>query len=45
MPLLKIETLTDGLARDWAGFLRDWDRTLRSGSYPQTTRYDVRTDV
>lgn len=40
MPLLKIEKLTDGLARDWSGYLRDWDRSLRSGNYPETTRYN-----
>src|SRR3954463_8415613 len=40
MPLLKIDKLTQGLARDWSGFLRDWDRTLRSGNYPETTRYN-----
>src|SRR5262249_40404959 len=22
------------------GYLRDWDRTLRSGNYPETTRYN-----
>src|SRR5688572_2285485 len=29
-----------GLPRTWAGFLRDWDRSLRSGNYPETTRYN-----
>jgi integrase/recombinase XerC len=24
----------------WASFLRDWDRTLRAGNYPVTTRYN-----
>ena len=24
----------------WAGLLRDWDRSLRSGNYPETTRYN-----
>src|SRR5690348_13611813 len=32
--------LTGGLSRTWAGFLRDWDRSLRSGNYPETTRYN-----
>src|ERR1700753_3989858 len=40
MPLLKIEKLTDGLAKDWSGFLHDWDRSLRAGNYPETTRYN-----
>jgi site-specific recombinase XerD len=40
MPLLKIDKLTEGLARDWSGFLRDWDRSLRAGNYPETTRYN-----
>ena len=29
-----------GLAPVWAGFLVDWDRSLRSGNYPLTTRYN-----
>ncbi len=40
MPILDLEKLTDGLAGDWSGYLRDWDRTLRSGNYPETTRYN-----
>ena len=40
MPLLKIEKLSEGLAGDWPGYLRDWDRGLRSGNYPETTRYN-----
>src|SRR5258705_11502463 len=40
MPLLKIEKLTEGLAGDWSGHLRDWDRGLRSGNYPESTRYN-----
>jgi site-specific recombinase XerD len=40
MPLLDLAKLTDGLSRTWAGYLRDWDRSLRSGNYPQTTRYN-----
>jgi integrase/recombinase XerC len=40
MPLLHLEKLTAGLSRTWAGYLRDWDRSLRSGNYPETTRYN-----
>ena len=40
MPLLDLQKLTAGLSRAWAGFLRDWDRSLRSGNYPETTRYN-----
>lgn len=40
MPLLTIDELTGGLANDWAGFLRDWDRSLRAGNYPENTRYN-----
>jgi hypothetical protein len=28
------------VSRTWAGFLRDWARSLRSGNYPETTRYN-----
>src|SRR2546421_8813990 len=40
MPLLDLHKLTVGLSRTWAGFLRDWARSLRSGNYPETTRYN-----
>lgn len=40
MPLLDLHKLTAGLPQGWAGFLRDWDRSLRAGNYPQTTRYN-----
>jgi hypothetical protein len=40
MPLLDLAKMTSGLSRNWARFLRDWDRTLRSGNYPETTRYN-----
>jgi integrase/recombinase XerC len=40
MPLLDLHKLTAGLSRTWAGFLRGWDRSLRSGNYPETTRYN-----
>jgi integrase/recombinase XerC len=39
MPHLDLSKLTVGLSSTWAGYLRDWDRSLRSGNYPQTTRY------
>jgi integrase/recombinase XerC len=40
MPLLDLNKITSGLSKAWAGFLRDWDRSLRSGNYPETTRYN-----
>ncbi|MEU6265543.1 tyrosine-type recombinase/integrase [Saccharopolyspora shandongensis] len=40
MPLMDLERLTDGLSTTWTGYLRDWDRSLRSGNYPETTRYN-----
>jgi Phage integrase, N-terminal SAM-like domain len=40
MPLLDLHKLTVGLSRVWARYLRDWDRSLRSGNYPETTRYN-----
>jgi hypothetical protein len=40
MPLLDLHKLTTGLSRTWAGYLRDWDRSLRAGNYPETTRYN-----
>ncbi|MGW7003825.1 tyrosine-type recombinase/integrase [Streptomyces sp. NPDC054933] len=40
MPLLDLNKITSGLSKTWAGFLRDWDRSLRSGNYPETTRYN-----
>jgi hypothetical protein len=32
--------MTANLPAAWAGFLHDWDRSLRSGNYPPTTRYN-----
>ncbi|MFI7024757.1 DNA methyltransferase [Micromonospora sp. NPDC049900] len=32
--------LTTGLPPPWATLLTDWDRSLRSGNYPSTTRYN-----
>ncbi|MDA3644407.1 tyrosine-type recombinase/integrase [Saccharopolyspora indica] len=40
MPLMDLERLTDGLSVTWAGYLRDWDRSLRSANRPETTRYN-----
>jgi integrase/recombinase XerC len=40
MPLLDLDKITAGLSQTWAGYLRDWDRSLRSGNYPETTRYN-----
>src|SRR5882757_9889797 len=40
MPLLDLDKISAGLSTTWAGFLRDWDRSLRSGNYPETTRYN-----
>jgi hypothetical protein len=34
MALLDLQKLTAGLSQTWAGFLRDWDRPLRSGNFP-----------
>jgi site-specific recombinase XerD len=31
---------TNDLADGWSSLLRDWDRSLRAGNYPETTRYD-----
>jgi hypothetical protein len=32
--------VVSGLDPTWAGFVRDWERTLRAGNYPETTRYN-----
>jgi site-specific recombinase XerD len=40
MPLLDLDKITTGLSKTWSGFLRDWDRSLRAGNYPETTRYN-----
>jgi len=38
---LKIEGLLASVrAEAWALLLRDWDRSLRAGSHPETTRYN-----
>jgi site-specific recombinase XerD len=40
MSKLDITKLTADLSGVWAGFLRDWDRTLRAANHPETTRYN-----
>jgi len=35
-----LDKITIGLTRCWAGYLRDWDRTLRAANHPATTRYN-----
>jgi integrase/recombinase XerC len=40
MPLLDLTKITYGLSKLWAGYLRDWDRTLRSANHPENTRYN-----
>ncbi|MEV1081034.1 phage integrase N-terminal SAM-like domain-containing protein [Streptomyces sp. NPDC050211] len=37
---MDLNKITAGLSKTWSGFLRDWDRALRSGNYPETTRYN-----
>ncbi len=37
---LDIEAMARPLPRTWAGFLRDWDRSLRAANHPATTRYN-----
>ncbi|GAA2709650.1 hypothetical protein Apa02nite_081440 [Actinoplanes palleronii] len=38
--MLNLEKVCHGLTPVWFGYLRDWDRSLRSGNYPETTRYN-----
>ncbi|GAA3357950.1 tyrosine-type recombinase/integrase [Saccharopolyspora gregorii] len=40
MPVLDLGRLTGELSPTWSGYLRDWDRALRSGNHPETTRYN-----
>jgi site-specific recombinase XerD len=40
MKSYELDRLTTGLSNAWIGFLRDWDRSLRAGNYPGTTRYN-----
>jgi site-specific recombinase XerD len=37
--LLDLRQICRGVAPLWFDFIRDWDRTLRAGNYPETTRY------
>ena len=38
---LKIDNLLGGIRGEaWAVLLRDWDRSLRAGNPPETTRYN-----
>ncbi|GAA0403961.1 hypothetical protein GCM10009541_53930 [Micromonospora gifhornensis] len=37
---MDLAKLVAGLSPTWAAFLTDWDRSLRSGNYPPTTRYN-----
>ena len=38
---MKIESLLAGVqSLAWAVLLRDWDRSLRAGNHPETTRYN-----
>jgi site-specific recombinase XerD len=37
--IVDVAQLTEGLPLAWADMLRDWDRSLRAGNYPPTTRY------
>lgn len=37
--MLDIRRICRGVAPLWLDYIRDWDRTLRSGNYPETTRY------
>jgi integrase/recombinase XerC len=40
MKTVDLAKITSGLALCWAGLLTDWDRGLRAGNYPATTRYN-----
>jgi integrase/recombinase XerC len=40
MKLVDLDKIADGLSGNWPGFLRDWDRSLRSANHPGTTRYN-----
>jgi site-specific recombinase XerD len=41
MPLMNLDRLCENLKDgDWAGFLKDWDRSLRAANHPETTRYN-----
>src|SRR3954454_10320664 len=36
---MDLQKVCHGLTPAWCDYLRDWDRTLRGGNYPETTRY------
>lgn len=38
MPLLDLTKITTGVSKTW--LLRDWNRSLRSGNYPEVARYN-----
>jgi site-specific recombinase XerD len=38
--VLDLQKACRGLTPAWFDYLRDWDRTLRGGNYPETTRYN-----
>lgn len=40
MAVFDLGKLTEGLSKVWSGYLRDWDRSLRSVNHPETTRYN-----
>jgi hypothetical protein len=40
MTICDIDKLCARLRPIWAGLLVDWDRTLRAGNHPETTRYN-----
>ncbi|GAB3671406.1 hypothetical protein GCM10027597_04310 [Saccharopolyspora tripterygii] len=40
MAVFDLGKLTEGLSCVWSGYLRDWDRSLRSVNHPETTRYN-----
>ncbi|MBG0564894.1 tyrosine-type recombinase/integrase [Actinoplanes sp. NEAU-A11] len=38
--VLDLQKVCHDVAPSWFDYLRDWDRTLRGGNYPETTRYN-----
>ena len=40
MAVFDLGKITSGLSAVWSGYLRDWDRSLRSVNHPETTRYN-----
>jgi site-specific recombinase XerD len=38
--VLDLQKVCHSLASAWFDYLRDWDRSLRAGNYPETTRYN-----